>query len=195
MDPIKNVGANDYAMTIPQQQNDAQVPQEDYSSMPMVYDPEMEDKKKAASSGLGMKALGAIAIAGLALWGGHAWGAKTAEAAKKSESLAKEAMETALKAKDDALKAKGDALKAKDDALAQAKKLKEANDAAYEIAENKHKGFFDGKKALREDIKKALRPDEAETKKVEEKAAKTAEAGTGEAAKKAEGAEEAAKAE
>ncbi len=181
MDPIKNVGANDYAMTIPQQQNDAQVPQEDYSSMPMVYDPEMEDKKKAASSGLGMKALGAIAIAGLALWGGHAWGAKTAEAAKKSESLAKEAMETALKAKDDA--------------LAQAKKLKEANDAAYEIAENKHKGFFDGKKALREDIKKALRPDEAETKKVEEKAAKTAEAGTGEAAKKAEGAEEAAKAE
>lgn len=181
MDPIKNVGANDYAMTIPQQQNDAQVPQEDYSSMPMVYDPEMEDKKKAASSGLGMKALGAIAIAGLALWGGHAWGAKTAEAAKKSESLAKEAMETALKAKDDA--------------LAQAKKLKEANDAAYEIAENKHTGFFDGKKALREDIKKALRPDEAETKKVEEKAAKTAEAGTGEAAKKAEGAEEAAKAE
>ena len=181
MDPIKNVGANDYAMTIPQQQNDVQVPQEDYSSMPMVYDPEMEDKKKASSRGLGMKALGAIAIAGLALWGGHAWGAKTAEAAKKSESLAKEAMETALKAKDDA--------------LAQAKKLKEANDAAYEIAENKHTGFFDGKKALREDIKKALRPDEAETKKVEEKAAKTAEAGTGEAAKKAEGAEEAAKAE
>lgn len=181
MDPIKNVGANDYAMTIPQQQNDAQVPQEDYSSMPMVYDPEMEDKKKAASSGLGMKALGAIAIAGLALWGGHAMG-------KKSAKGLEEAMETALKAKDDALKAK-------DDALAQAKKLKEANDAAYEIAENKHKGFFDGKKALREDIKKALRPDEAETKKVEEKAARTAEAGTGEAAKKAEGAEEAAKAE
>lgn len=181
MDPIKNVGANDYAMTIPQQQNDAQVPQEDYSSMPMVYDPEMEDKKKAASSGLGMKALGAIAIAGLALWGGHAMG-------KKSAKGLEEAMETALKAKDDALKAK-------DDALAQAKKLKEANEAAYEIAENKHKGFFDGKKALREDIKKALRPDEAETKKVEEKAAKTAEAGTGEAAKKAEGAEEAAKAE
>ena len=181
MDPIKNVGANDYAMTIPQQQNDVQVPQEDYSSMPMVYDPEMEDKKKAASSGLGMKALGAIAIAGLALWGGHAMG-------KKSAKGLEEAMETALKAKDDALKAK-------DDALAQAKKLKEANDAAYEIAENKHKGFFDGKKALREDIKKALRPEEAETKKVEEKAAKTAEAGTGEAAKKAEGAEEAAKAE
>ena len=181
MDPIKNVGANDYAMTVPQQQNDVQVPQEDYSSMPMVYDPEMEDKKKAASSGLGMKALGAIAIAGLALWGGHAMG-------KKSAKGLEEAMETALKAKDDALKAK-------DDALAQAKKLKEANDAAYEIAENKHKGFFDGKKALREDIKKALRPDEAETKKVEEKAAKTAEAGTGEAAKKAEGAEEAAKAE
>ena len=181
MDPIKNVGANDYAMTVPQQQNDVQVPQEDYSSMPMVYDPEMEDKKKAASSGLGMKALGAIAIAGLALWGGHAMG-------KKSAKGLEEAMETALKAKDDALKAK-------DDALAQAKKLKEANDAAYEIAENKHKGFFDGKKALRDDIKKALRPDEAETKKVEEKAAKTAEAGTGEAAKKAEGAEEAAKAE
>ena len=186
MDPIKNVGANDYAMTMPQQQNDVQTPQEDYSSMPMVYDPEMEDKKKAASSGLGMKALGAIAIAGLALWGGHAMGKKSAKGLEEALDVAN---------------------KAKDDALAQAKKLKEANDAAYEIAENKHTGFFDTKRALREDIKKALRPEKSEAKKVEEKAVKTAETGTEEAAKKAEttksaetakkaeGAEETAKAE
>ena len=36
MDPIQNNGMSNYAMTAPQQQNDMQVPQDDYSSMPMV---------------------------------------------------------------------------------------------------------------------------------------------------------------
>ena len=47
MDPIKNAGAVDYAMTVPQNQNQVEG-YGDYSSMPMVYEPEVEQKKKAS---------------------------------------------------------------------------------------------------------------------------------------------------
>ena len=172
MDPIKNAGVNDYAMTMPQQNNVQQTPEEDYSSMPMVYDPAMEEKKESASSGLALKALGAVGIAGLAFWAGHSWGSKGAK-------LAKEAKEAAVKAKDEAVIAK-------DEALAKAKKLQDANDAAYEIAD---KGEYYLKRNLRKDVKKALRPDEAEAKKIEEKVSEGAKKAEGEA--KAEGAEKA----
>lgn len=172
MDPIKNAGVNDYAMTMPQQNNVQQTPEEDYSSMPMVYDPAMEEKKESASSGLALKALGSVGIAGLALWAGHSWGSKGAK-------LAKEAKEAAVKAKDEAVIAK-------DEALAKAKKLQDANDAAYEIAD---KGEYYLKRNLRKDVKKALRPDEAEAKKIEEKVSEGAKKAEGEA--KAEGAEKA----
>lgn len=172
MDPIKNAGVNDYAMTMPQQNNVQQTPEEDYSSMPMVYDPAMEEKKESASSGLALKALGAVGIAGLALWAGHSWGSK-------GTKLAKEAKEAAVKAKDEAVIAK-------DEALAKAKKLQDANDAAYEIAD---KGEYYLKRNLRKDVKKALRPDEAEAKKIEEKVSEGAKKAEGEA--KAEGAEKA----
>ena len=146
MDPIQNNGINNnYVMSTPQQQADIQ--QEDSSTMPMVYDAEMEEKKNAASSGIGMKALGLIAVAGLALWGGKAWGEKSAKKAKEALKVAEEA---------------------KDKAVAQAKKLQDANDKAYEIAEKKHMGLLDRKKDLRNDIKKALRPDEGEAAKTEE---------------------------
>lgn len=167
MDPIKNNGTMDYTMTMPQQNNVQQTPEEDYSSMPMVYDPTMDEKKESAKSGIALKALAAVGIAGLAMWAGHSMGQKGVKAAKEAEDLA---------------------VKAKDEALAKAKKLQEANDAAYEIADKKHTGFFDGKKALREDIKKALRPDEAEAKKATEtaeKGAKEVEAKAEDAAEKA----------
>ena len=61
MDPIKNAGAVDYAMTVPQNQNQVEG-YGDYSSMPMVYEPEVEQKKKASSNMLGMAALGAVAL-------------------------------------------------------------------------------------------------------------------------------------
>ena len=172
MDPIKNAGVNDYAMTMPQQNNVQQTPEEDYSSMPMVYDPAMEEKKESASSGLALKALGAVGIDGLAFWAGHSWGSK-------GTKLAKEAKEAAVKAKDEAVIAK-------DEALAKAKKLQDANDAAYEIAD---KGEYYLKRNLRKDVKKALRPDEAEAKKIEEKVSEGAKKAEGEA--KAEGAEKA----
>ena len=160
MDPIKNNGAMDYTMTMPQQNNVQPTPEEDYSSMPMVYDPTMDEKKESAKSGIALKALAAVGIAGLAMWAGHSMGQKGVKAAKEAEDLA--------------VKAKDEAVKAKDEALAKAKKLQEANDAAYEIADKKHTGIFDGKKALREDIKKALRPEEAEAKKATEAAKKEA---------------------
>lgn len=166
MDPIKNNGAMDYTMTMPQQNNAQPTPEEDYSSMPMVYDPTMDEKKESAKSGIALKALAAVGIAGLAMWAGRSMGQKGVKAAKEAEDLA---------------------VKARDEALAKAKKLQEANDAAYEIADKKHTGIFDGKKALREDIKKALRPDEAEATKATEaaeKGAKEAEATVEEAAEK-----------
>ena len=145
MDPIKNNGAMDYTMTMPQQNNVQPTPEEDYSSMPMVYDPTMDEKKESAKSGIALKALAAVGIAGLAMWAGHSMGQKGVKAAKEAEDAAKKAM---------------------DEALAKAKKLQEANDAAYEIADKKHTGIFDGKKALR--------PDEAEAKKATEAAKKEA---------------------
>ena len=166
MDPIKNNGAMDYTMTMPQQNNVQPTQEEDYSSMPMVYDPTMDEKKESAKSGVALKALAAVGIAGLAMLVGHSMGQKGVKAAKEAEDLA---------------------VKARDEALAKAKKLQEANDAAYEIADKKHTGIFDGKKALREDIKKALRPDEAEATKATEaaeKGAKEAEATVEEAAEK-----------
>ena len=63
MDPIKNVGANDYVMSMQPQQNQ---PEENYASMPMVYDPEVEEKKNAASNMIGLGIMGAIALGGLA---------------------------------------------------------------------------------------------------------------------------------
>ena len=152
MDPIKNNGAMDYTMTMPQQNNVQPTPEEDYSSMPMVYDPTMDEKKESAKSGIALKALAAVGIAGLAMWAGHSMGQKGVKAAKEAEDLA--------------VKAKDEAVKAKDEALAKAKKLQEANDAAYEIADKKHTSIFDGKKALR--------PEEAEAKKVAEATKKEA---------------------
>ena len=76
MDPIKNNGAMDYTMTMPQQNNVQPTQEEDYSSMPMVYDPTMDEKKESAKSGVALKALAAIGIAGLAMWVGHYRGSK-----------------------------------------------------------------------------------------------------------------------
>lgn len=65
MDPIKNVGAADYAVTVPQQNQNQVQGYEDYSSMPMVYEPEVEEKKKASSNMLGLTALGVAAAVGI----------------------------------------------------------------------------------------------------------------------------------
>ncbi len=168
MDPIQNNGMSNYAMTAPQQQNDIQTPQDDYSSMPMVYDPTADEKKSSASSGLGMKALAALAIAGLAMWGGHAVGSKGAKAAKEAKAAAEDALAKANKATEDALKVA-------EDTVANAKKLQDANNSAYEVADKEFTGILDFKKDLRNGVKKALRPDEKEAKTTEDAIKKASE--------------------
>lgn len=129
MDPIKGAGVNNYAMMAMPEQN-TQVAEQypatdqnyaDYSSMPMVYDPTVAEKKASAKSGAGLKALAALTIAGLALWGGHKWGAKSAKDAVAAVDGYKAAAEAAE---------------------AQAKMLREANQEALKIAENEKSGFF-----------------------------------------------------
>ena len=133
MDPIKGAGTVDYAMTVPQNQNQVQGGYEDYSTMPMVYDEATEAKRESASSGKGLMALGALAIAGLALWGGHRWAAKDLKAAKEAvteaEKVAKEAVD-------------------------KAEALKKCNDDAYKIVEE-NKIIW----RKRGELKKALKPE------------------------------------
>ena len=181
MDPIQNNGMSNYAMTVPQQQkNDMQIPQDDYSSMPMVYDSSMDDKKSLASSGAGMKALAALTIAGLALWGGYAWGSKGA----------KDKIEKAINEAKTEIKSEAD--KAIKEAKAEVDKLKTANDKAYEIADTEYMGLLDRKKDLRKAVKEALRPNEAEVTKTEEAVTKATEDAAGKAEGVAEKAKEAA---
>lgn len=105
MDPIKGAGAVDYAMAVPQNQNQVQGGYEDYSSMPMVYEPEVEEKKKASSNMLGMTALGVVAAAG-AIYGirkgSQVKGLKNTvtELTSKNEALTKELDQAQAKIKE-----------------------------------------------------------------------------------------------
>ena len=102
MDPIKNNGAMDYTMTMPQQNNVQPTQEEDYSSMPMVYDPEVEEKKIASSNMLGMTALGLLAVGGMGY--GFYKGRQVSGLNKEISKLGAE-KETLGKAKEEAVKA------------------------------------------------------------------------------------------
>ena len=76
MPEVQGIGATDYQMPAVQPQNqymDEPAAEED---MPMVYNPEDDVKRKAASSKLGLMCLAAIAIGGLGFWAGHTKGKK-----------------------------------------------------------------------------------------------------------------------
>ena len=112
MDPINGVNAQNYAVAAPQGQNNQVQDTKDYSSMPMVYEPETEVKKKASSNMLGMTALGALAIGGIAY--GVSKGKKVSGLKQEIAQLSAE-KEALGKAKEEALKAKEEAVKAKED--------------------------------------------------------------------------------
>ena len=99
MDPINGVNSQNYAISTPQQNNQIQ---NDYSSMPMVYEPEMEEKKKASSSMLGMTALGLLAIGGIG-YGIHR--GKKVDGLKQQISQLSAEKEALGKAKDEVTKA------------------------------------------------------------------------------------------
>lgn len=92
MDPIKNTGI-DYAMTVPQNQVQGY---EDYSSMPMIYESDDTEKRKASSNMLGYTILGLTTAAGLGY--GIMKGRKVAGLQKENEAIkaAKEAVDKQL---------------------------------------------------------------------------------------------------
>ena len=112
MDPINGVNAQNYAVAAPQGQNNQVQDTQDYSSMPMVYEPETEVKKKASSNMLGMTALGVLAVVGIG-YGIHN-GRKVSGLKQEIAQLSAE-KEALGKAKEEALKAKEEAVKAKED--------------------------------------------------------------------------------
>ena len=63
MEPITGTNSANYAMTVPQ--NNQLQDYQNYSSIPMVYEPEVEQKKSASSNMLGMTAMGIIAAVGI----------------------------------------------------------------------------------------------------------------------------------
>lgn len=156
MDPIKNAGTMDYTMAVPQQNNVQQTPEEDYSSMPMVYDPEVEDKKKASSNMLGMTALGILALGGLAYGAvkGHQAGkldTKIKDLTKEKETIQTELNEVKNK-------------------LTELENKKPENKTLWQ----KIKGWFKKDKKVEE--KKEVKPAEGEAKaEVAEKAEKAEE--------------------
>ena len=154
MEPVNNVGMTNYPVTLPQSQTQAY---DDYSSMPMVYDPVAEEKKESASSGKGLMALGTLALAGLAVYGGFRWGKS-----KAAKDVVKEAPEEIAKLREE---------------LARVQKN---NDEAYKIAEEKASFWNLGLKKRCDRIKKALKPEDA---KVENKADDVAQKAEGTAAK------------
>ena len=105
MDPINGVNAQNYAVAAPQGQNNQVQDTQDYSSMPMVYEPETEVKKKASSNMLGMTALGVLAVVGIG-YGIHN-GRKVSGLKQEIAQLSAE-KEALGKAKEEAVKAKED---------------------------------------------------------------------------------------
>ena len=106
MEPITTPGTANYAITVPQQNT-----QENYSTMPMVYDPAIEEKKSASSNMLGMTALGIIAALGVGY--GVSKGKKVSGLKQQIAQLSAE-KDAALKLKDEAVKLKDEANKALD---------------------------------------------------------------------------------
>ena len=104
MPEVQNIGAANYAMPVQQNQYATEVPVED--NIPMVYDPDMEAQKKAASNKLGLTLLG-IALLGTGLAAGRMWGKSgqkaAAEELEKMKDVAKEVCNDAKKVENSTL--------------------------------------------------------------------------------------------
>ncbi len=159
MEPITSQNLTNYTASIPQ--NNQIQDYQDYSSIPTVYEPEIEQKKSASSNMLGMTALGILAIAGLGY--GIAKNKKVSGLKQEIAQLSAE--------KDAALKLKDEAVKLKESAD---KSLAEYRDAGP--IKRFIRRFYPNYKLPKEEIdaKKAARKAKAEAKKAEKEAAKEA---------------------
>ena len=172
MDPINGVNTQNYAVAAPQVQNKQVQDTQDYSSMPMVYEPEIEEKKKASSNMLGMTALGVLAIGGIAY--GVSKGKKVNGLKQEIAQLSAE-KESAEKLKDEATKAlnKERTLSVKERLIrlfnpeyGMTKEEIEARKVALDAKDKAAKEAKEAKKAKKTDDKKA--DDKADDVKEEE---------------------------
>lgn len=161
MEPINGVNAQNYAVAAPQGQNNQVQDTQDYSSMPMVYEPEIEEKKKASSNMLGMTALGALAVVGIG-YGIHK--GKKVNGLKQEIAQLSAEKESAEKLKDEATKAlnKERTLSVKERFIrffnpeyGMTKEEIEARKAALDAKEKAAKEAKEAKKAKKADDKKA----------------------------------------
>lgn len=159
MEPITNPNTVNYAMTMPQNNQVQEYP--DYSTMPMVYEPEVEQKKSASSNMLGMTALGILAIAGLGY--GYSKGKKVSGLKQEIAQLSAE-KDAALKLKDEAVKLKNEATQAldKERTLTRWERLKRLFNPNSGLTKDEQEARIAAKKA------------KAEAKKAEKEAAKEA---------------------
>ncbi len=164
MEPINNSGAVNYAMTVPQN-NQIQQEYPDYSSMPMVYEPEVEQKKSASSNMLGLTALGILAIAGLGY--GYSKGKKVSGLKQEIAQLSAE-KDAALKAKDEAVKIKDEVTQAldKERTLTRWQRLKRFFNPNSGLTKEEQEARIAAKKAKQE-AKKAEKEAAKESKKTD----------------------------
>ena len=158
MDPINGVNAQNYAVVAPQGQNNQVQGNQDYSSVQMVYEPEIEEKKKASSNMLGMTALGVLAVVGIGY--GVSKGKKVSGLKQEIAQLSAE-KEAAEKLKAEATKALN-----KERTLSVTERIKrfvnpeygmkkEEKEARKAALEAKDKAAKEAKKAKKADDKKA----------------------------------------
>ena len=90
MPEVQSITPANYAMPMSQYATEPQT--ED--NTPMLYEPEMEEKRNAAANHKGATAKAALAIAGIGLsvWLGHKWGASGKSELKEANKAMKEAL-------------------------------------------------------------------------------------------------------
>ncbi len=165
MEPINGVNAQNYAVAAPQGQNNQVQDTQDYSSMPMVYEPETEEKKKASSNMLGMTALGALAIGGIAY--GVSKGKKVNGLKQEIAQLSAE-KESAEKLKDEATKALN-----KERTLSPKERLIRLFNPEYGMTKEEieaRKAALDAKEKAAKEAKEAKKAKKADDKKADNKA-------------------------
>ena len=93
MPEVQNVGAADYAQYQPSEYSNNEAYEENYNTMPEVYDENAEQMRKAAKTMFGATLFTSIIIGGLAYWGGRASGKKGLEAQIKKANEATSKLE------------------------------------------------------------------------------------------------------
>lgn len=165
MEPITNANTANYAMALPPQQNNQVQEYPDPSSMPMVYEPEVEQKKSASSNMLGMTALGILAAAGVGY--GIVKGKKVSGLKQEIAQLSAE-KDAALKLKDEAVKLKDEATQAldKERTLTRMERFKRLFNPNSGLTKDEQEARIAAKKAKAE-AKKAEKEAASEGKKPE----------------------------